>query len=506
MKTRQLKSLLIGLALVLGMVSQAQAYEFTQRCSDGTGATWPASKLPLPYLINSAGSDNMDFAKVQQIIQTSFTEWTKPCCSGFRSTYSGTTSKTALNNNFEIVFSFVEQQNAWPRELGDPYGGVIAVTLLRYGRGCTIVDAPIVYNGIAHQFTDQCGTRSCSNGGTDLEGVSTHEIGHLLGLDHSPVQSATMFYAYTGGDGARSLHQDDRDGVCALYPRPCSCTRDEDCPGELEQCVNTQCQFVPCTQDTQCDEGLVCDRGTGRCRVPPCSAQAPCGEGFSCVDTQCVSTCPVCRPCTSSNQCGAGGSCVDFNGDGGGECITFCGQNGECPGDSVCYALEQQGQTYNLCLNPNANTGVCPQDYVCKDPVDPCAEVTCKAGEYCDNGQCLADLTDCVNISCALGKICDSGQCVIDPKDCRNISCVRGKVCMEGMCLDDPNMNGTPDSGNPGNGSDMGSNDILIINSNPSKNSSESGCSATPSQTPSGMGLLGLLGLVGLGFRRRQRR
>lgn len=507
---KRLCTLSATLLAFIGLSASAQAYEFTQQCSDGSGATWPNSKLPLPYYINSAGSDNMAMTKVQSIFASSFEEWTKPCCSGFSSRYGGTTSKTALNNNFEIVLSFVENQNGWPQELGDPYGGVIAVTLLRYGRSCTIVDAPIVFNGIAHNYTDNCTSRGCANGGTDLQGVATHEIGHLLGLDHSPVQSATMFYAYTGGDGARSLHQDDRDGVCALYTRPCSCTSDSECPGELEQCVNAQCQFVPCTQDTQCDEGLVCNRNTGRCGVPPCANDAECGEGFSCVNTQCVSTCPICRTCTASNQCGAGGTCVDFNGDGGGECITFCGENGQCPGDAVCYQLQQDGQVYNLCLNPNANQGVCPPDYVCMEPIDPCADVTCQPGSYCDRGQCLADLTDCVNIKCAAGKVCQEGQCLEDPTDCRNIKCAAGKVCQEGQCVVDANASKNQDMGQ--SSSDMGGEEVLILSPNQATvNGTNSSCCAVAPHKRAGnpglaltLGFMTLLGMGGLSRRRKR--
>ena len=33
----------------------------------------------------------------------------------------------------------------------------------------------------------------CPGGRFDCEGVGTHEIGHMLGLDHTPIAAATMW-------------------------------------------------------------------------------------------------------------------------------------------------------------------------------------------------------------------------------------------------------------------------------------------------------------------------
>ena len=53
----------------------------------------------------------------------------------------------------------------------------------------------------------------------DLEAVLTHEVGHMLGLAHSPVLDATMNPTYTPGSvEQRTLTSDDEAGICTVYP------------------------------------------------------------------------------------------------------------------------------------------------------------------------------------------------------------------------------------------------------------------------------------------------
>lgn len=533
MKHRLLKSLALGLLMLPVGASSASAYEFISNCAPNQGAVWIPSRMPVQYYINQNGTADMPFSQMQQIITDSFAAWSDPCESAFASQYVGTTGDTAYTTNKEVVFSWAETQNEWPPQLGDPFDGTIAVTLSSVG-GCRIYSAPIIFNGIAHTYTDQCNLNGCANGWTDLQSIATHEIGHLLGLTHTPVQSATMYYAYTGGNNAASLASDDLAGVNALYPSVCSCINDSDCIGQDEQCINNRCEEVPCMSDNDCDAGLACDTVSGDCVIPPCNSDAECGPGFSCQQGICRSSCPVCRDCNNSNVCGPNAVCSDANGDGAGECIVFCDQQGGCPGDGACFQITQQGQDYFICLNADVNqTEICPDTYVCEE--DPCDGVQCTPFQYCDNGQCIPFPQP------DMGMRPERDMGTVEPPDMNppmpdmNMTPIDMNTPMPDMGQMNPpdmgtpprdmgqpqpsdmgtgpgvnnttpgNNNGTPPVGNNGTGTQDEEEEVLLIIPPPKQEDPEppieETCSVGSTQRPSSPGglmllLLGVLGLV----------
>src|SRR5690606_11465706 len=51
----------------------------------------------------------------------------------------------------------------------------------------------------------------------DMRSVLVHELGHVIGLEHSEEASASMHASYRGSAQAL-LHADDIAGLCSLYP------------------------------------------------------------------------------------------------------------------------------------------------------------------------------------------------------------------------------------------------------------------------------------------------
>lgn len=86
------------------------------------------------------------------------------------------------------------------------------------GPGGTLAHAFSPTNGRFHYDADERWSVGALTGAFHLETVAIHEIGHLLGLGHSSVPEAIM-YARIGDGVVKNLHEDDIQGIRALYGR-----------------------------------------------------------------------------------------------------------------------------------------------------------------------------------------------------------------------------------------------------------------------------------------------
>ncbi len=101
----------------------------------------------------------------------------------------------------------------------------IAITTTTFS-SCSgvILDSDIEFNAAGYRFTvvdgPPCGASSAGDCvDTDLENTLVHEIGHVIGLDHSSDRDATMYASAPGGETKkRDLGKDDREAICAIYP------------------------------------------------------------------------------------------------------------------------------------------------------------------------------------------------------------------------------------------------------------------------------------------------
>jgi len=95
-------------------------------------------------------------------------------------------------------------------------GSCLAATLTGYYTGSTITDADVYTNTKTKLYSSR-EADGCS-AEYDIDGIMTHEVGHVIGLGHSSVAGATMYPSVSAcNTGPRSLEADDIAGKNDLY-------------------------------------------------------------------------------------------------------------------------------------------------------------------------------------------------------------------------------------------------------------------------------------------------
>ena len=169
---------------------------------------WGSTDAVITYVINENGapgiSDGSDFTA----IQNAFSAWTGLPDTDLNVAYGGTTSQ-ANSNGLDGVNMVTFVDGSYPFS-----SLVIAVglstsfesdTLIagRVWRKGEIFDADMVLNPTKTFKVGGAGP------GIDIESVGVHEAGHMLGISHTAIKSATMHYVLPSGLAARSLETDD---------------------------------------------------------------------------------------------------------------------------------------------------------------------------------------------------------------------------------------------------------------------------------------------------------
>ncbi|MCB9640973.1 MAG: putative Ig domain-containing protein, partial [Myxococcales bacterium] len=140
-----------------------------------------------------------------------------------------------------------------------------------------------------------------------------------------------------------------------------------------------------------------------------------------------------------------------------------CGVDKDCPQSEICVdgvcvppgcasmtpKCSSQGDFCNKAqCNPDPCAGVtCAAGEFCRPSdgqcVKPCSGVQCQQGERCVDGVCVAEPCTKAGTPCAQDEYCDNSdslnpKCIKDPCKTATDSCRYDRSCLEGRCLDDP--------------------------------------------------------------------
>ncbi|MBA0847471.1 hypothetical protein Goshw_018497 [Gossypium schwendimanii] len=150
---------------------------------------WPASKYNLTYAF-------LPGAQVDAInpVSKAFQTWSENTHFRFSMT------EDYVNADIKVSFESGDHGD------GSPFDGPNG----------TLAHAFAPTDGRFHYDADESWSVTPDPSAYHLETLALHEIGHLLGLDHSSIEAAIMYPTFTLGE-SKGLHEDDIQGIKALY-------------------------------------------------------------------------------------------------------------------------------------------------------------------------------------------------------------------------------------------------------------------------------------------------
>lgn len=204
--------------------SRACARDANGCVTDGIPLRWAERCLSFATQRDGSAKRNISYRAADDVFRKAFIQWASADCGGVSPSfqiwdigdpYGGVVCREPeFNETQPNANVWMFRDDEWPH---DNENSALAVTTVMFEQSTgVILGADVEVNSFARNLTI---TDEPSLVREDLQSIATHEAGHFLGLSHTRVKGATMNEKYNQGDlGYRTLHDDDRAGICAAYP------------------------------------------------------------------------------------------------------------------------------------------------------------------------------------------------------------------------------------------------------------------------------------------------
>jgi hypothetical protein len=189
-----------------------------------TNVVNPVSKA-IRYFLASDAYSTANAAAELDAVRASFAQWQAVPGTVLKFEDAGLVAPGVdvnTSDNQNVVFW--EKDDLLINGGNDNISGALGLTFTSYDQdNNALAEADIVFNGVQYRWTaDFNGT---DPGKQFIETIAAHEIGHFIGLQHSPVGGATMLFRGPGGVNARAgLSSDEIAAATWLYGQSATLT------------------------------------------------------------------------------------------------------------------------------------------------------------------------------------------------------------------------------------------------------------------------------------------
>ena len=215
------------MVLVLGVSSSAVAFETN-------GKKWP--EMPIKYWINPEECPVIEDQigteiSIVDVMEHATAQWSTVSCAEVSFQYMGTTDETWGPDSQNTVYCVSN-----PEEWAFGPGAAGATLWIPQENEDDPMEVDLALNAAELNWVVGGGD-ALTDDTVDPRALVTHEIGHWLGMSHTPDPFATMYFATLPNALQMTLNGDDKAGLCSIYPNGAKeCLYDEDCPVVGEFC------------------------------------------------------------------------------------------------------------------------------------------------------------------------------------------------------------------------------------------------------------------------------
>lgn len=199
-----------GAILALGLIGLGGAQAYVRIVVNGRNLAW--SSPSIGWNLHVAGSADVADGSHEAAILHAFSSWESVGGSQIQFTQGPDVAVGPSGPTHVVMWDENGETGYFP-----PNSGIVALTPISYDTGSgTILDADVIFNGV-----DYAWSTSGAQDAFDVQDVLTHELGHFIGLDHSPTVGGSMWpYVSPAQWLHRSLSLDDRSGAIAVAEQP----------------------------------------------------------------------------------------------------------------------------------------------------------------------------------------------------------------------------------------------------------------------------------------------